>query len=121
MYPSSIEAAADISLGKSLLCLEPAVQLNKSFPLPYAWSAGCDVFYSSLQPWSPGFLSGGGLMGLNLFSWPPGLLTSQDPEPYPAHSGDDENLVIWVPFSHKGCPYHGKVNLKSVPWGSGVG
>lgn len=34
-------------------------------------------------------------MGLNLFSWPPGLLTSQDPESYPAHSGDDENLVIW--------------------------
>ena len=53
-------------------------------------------------------------MGMNLFSWPPGLLTSQDPEPYPAHSGDDENLVIWVPFSHKGCPYHGKVNLKSA-------
>ena len=39
VYPS-IEAAADISLGKSLLCLEPAVQLNKSCPLPYAWSAG---------------------------------------------------------------------------------
>lgn len=34
-------------------------------------------------------------MGLNLLSWPPALLTSQDPQPYPAHSGEDDNLVIW--------------------------
>ena len=36
VYPCSTGAGADSSLGKSMLCVEPVVQLNKSCPLPHS-------------------------------------------------------------------------------------